>query len=70
MDVLVIMTEEIYYSIPYETRLKFSHVEKREENEYEANKEDKGYMELYKKQKKAKSELTAYLFDKRHNRNE
>lgn len=66
MEVLSIIPEEVFKQIPSELRKKFKHVEFQEVNEYESNKNDKVYMQLYSRYKKAKKEKNVYIFNKRN----
>lgn len=66
MIVITVMSETVFKEIPTEIRKKFSSINFKEEDEYETNKEDKLYCQLYKEYKKAKNKKEEYLFKKRH----
>jgi len=65
-EMFLIMREEDFNAFTAETRRLFIHVEKRESNEYETNKDDTNYLKLKKAESKAKKDLQTYLFNKRH----
>jgi len=65
-EMFLIMREEDFNAFTPETRELFLHVEKRESNEYENNKDDQNYLKLKKAESKAKKDLQTYLFNKRH----
>jgi len=60
------MREKDFNELDSETRLKFTYVEMREENEYETHKEDSNYLALKSKAKKASKDVQVYLFNKRN----
>lgn len=60
------MREEDFNSLTPITRAKFTYIERREENEYENNKDDTRYLALKSTERKAKEETQKYLFEKRH----
>ena len=66
-EVFIIASEEVFKLIPSEIRHKFKYIEFKEENEYEDNKTDEVYKQLYKAKKKANKEVSEYLFKKRNN---
>ena len=66
LEYFCIIPEEVYYEIEMDTRMKFISAEARENSEYEMNKEDPKYKELYQTQRKAKESLQEYLFTKRN----
>ena len=65
-EMFLIMREEDFNALHWVTREQFLHVEKRESNEYETNKDDPNYLALKKAESKAKKDLQTYLFNKRH----
>ena len=66
MEVFCIVPESVYNSLDSKQRTAFKYSEFRESNEYEENKSDATYMELYRANKKTKKALQEYLFNKRH----
>lgn len=66
-EVFMIITEDKFKSLSSDFRSQCKYVEIRESNEYENNKKDEVYLQLYKRSKKAKKELQEYLFKKRNN---
>lgn len=66
-EIFAIMREELFNEIPTEYIERFSHIEVREANEWEENRNDPVYCELKKREKKAKKDVQEYLYDKRHN---
>lgn len=65
-EYFLIMDEDDFVSLPSTVRSLFKYKEVRETNEYDENKDDEVYKELYKRKKKASDELQEYLFRKRH----
>lgn len=66
-EMFLIMQEELFNQLTPEFRSQINHIEVREANEWENNKDDENYLKLKKAEKKAKTELQTYLFNKRHN---
>jgi hypothetical protein len=62
----LIMRENDFNQLSDEVIQMFSHIEKREANEWETHKNDEHYLKLKKAEKKAKKDLQTYLFNKRH----
>lgn len=60
------MREADYNELTEQQRSVFTYVEKFEVNEYELHKDDPLYIALYKAKSKASKQLKAYLFDRRH----
>lgn len=65
-ELFLIMREELFNELSPEFRSRISHIEVREANEWESNKDDPNYLKLKKAEKKAKKDLQEYLFNKRH----
>lgn len=66
MEVLTVIPEEVFNKIPIELINQFKSVMFQEVNEYETNKDDPLYIELYKTFKKHRDKKNEYLFNKRH----
>jgi hypothetical protein len=65
-EIFMIMQEDQFNAMDSTDRNNLLHIEFREENEYENNKDDSNYLSLKKAEKKAKNNLQTYLFNKRH----
>lgn len=65
-ELFLIMREELFNELSPEFRGRISHIEVREANEWEENRNDENYLKLKKAEKKAKKDLQEYLFNKRH----
>jgi hypothetical protein len=65
-EIFMIMREDQFNAMDSTDRNNLLHIEFREENEYENNKDDSNYLSLKKEEKKAKNNLQTYLFNKRH----
>jgi hypothetical protein len=65
-EIFMIMREDQFNAMDSTDRNNLLHIEFREENEYENNKDDSNYLSLKKAEKKAKNNLQTYLFNKRH----
>ena len=65
-EVVLIITEDEYKSLSSDFRKSCKYVRIKEANEYEKHKDDKMYMQLYKASKKAKDDLSKYLFKKQY----
>jgi dimeric dUTPase (all-alpha-NTP-PPase superfamily) len=68
MEVLSVIPEEVFKLIPNELREQFKYVEFQQVNEYESNKGDSVYMQLYSRYKKAKKDKNVYIFNKHTNK--
>ena len=68
MEVLSVIPEEVFKLIPNELREQFKYVEFQQVNEYESNKGDSVYMQLYYRYKKAKKDKSVYIFNKHTNK--
>ena len=66
MEVLAVISEEVFNKLPKELVREFTNIRYQEVNEYENNKEDEVYNQLYKDYKKARDKKNEYLFNKRH----
>jgi hypothetical protein len=66
LEVFVIMPESVFKEFDSKTRSLFRFTDMRETNEYEDNKGDEIYKQLYKTKRDAEKQLQSYLFKKRH----
>jgi len=66
-EIFCIMREEQFNAMQEAERESLIYVEVREANEYENNKNDMNYLTLKKAEKKAKTDLQTYLYNKRNN---
>jgi len=66
-EIFAIIREELFNEISPTVRQGFTHIEVREANEWEENKDDEMYVKLKKAERKAKKDLQTYLYDKRNN---
>ena len=66
-EIFAIIREELFNEIHPTIRQSFTHIEVREANEWEENKDDETYVKLKKAERKAKKDLQTYLYDKRNN---
>lgn len=66
-EIFAIIREELFNEISPTVRQAFTHIEVREANEYDENKNDEVYLKLKKAERKAKKDLQTYLYDKRQN---
>jgi len=65
-QLFLIMSESLFEELTPEFRKKIYHIEVREANEWDDNKDDINYVKLKKAEKKAKKDVQEYLFNKRH----
>ena len=66
-EYFLIMREQEFNELTPDERLRFTHVELREANEWEMNRDDETYCKLKKAEKTAKKQVQEYLFNKRNN---
>ncbi len=66
-EIFAIIREELFNEMPSEMRQSFTHIEVREANEWDENKNDEMYVKLKNDERLAKKQLQTYLYDKRNN---